>query len=70
MPPEVVEALSRTNFTWIDTVIVVAFLGASIFIGLTVKKYVRDMTTYIGAGRKVAVWLGVALRHPEDGSDD
>ncbi|RKX35163.1 MAG: hypothetical protein DRP71_04625 [Verrucomicrobia bacterium] len=60
MPPEVVEALSRTNFTWIDTVIIVAYLGASLFIGLAVKKYVRNMTTYIGAGRKVGVWLGVA----------
>lgn len=60
MPPEVVEALSRTNFTWIDSAIVVAYLGASLFIGLVVKKYVRDMTTYIGAGRKVGVWLGVA----------
>jgi len=60
MPPEVAQALSRTNFTWIDTVIIVVYLGVSLFIGLGVKKYVHNMTTYIGAGRKVGVWLGVA----------
>ncbi len=60
MSPEVVDALSRTNFTAIDTAIVVLYLAASVFIGLRLKKYVRNMTTYIGAGRKVGTWLGVA----------
>jgi hypothetical protein len=60
MDSAAVEALSRTNFAAVDAVIVVAYLLISVCIGLAVKKYVSDMSTYIGAGRKVGTWLGVA----------
>lgn len=60
MTPEAAAALSRTNFTMIDTVIVVAYLSVSVLIGVFVRKYATNMTAYIGAGRKVGVWLGVA----------
>lgn len=60
MDPQVAEALSRTNFTWIDTVIVIAYLSVSLLIGVFVRKYATNMTAYIGAGRKVGTWLGVA----------
>ncbi len=54
------EALSRTNFTTIDTVIVAVYLLLSVAIGLMVKRYAGSMANYIGAGRKVGTWLGVA----------
>jgi len=54
------EALSRTNFSTIDSIIVVAYLILSLGIGLMVKRYASSMTNYIGAGRKVGTWLGVA----------
>jgi len=60
MSPEAAKALSQTNFTTIDTVIVVAYLAVSVLIGVFVRKYATNMTAYIGAGRKVGTWLGVA----------
>ena len=54
------EALSQTNFGLVDTVIVVLYLGISVIIGLLVNRYAGSMVNYIGAGRKVGVWLGVA----------
>ena len=60
MGTEFTEALSRTNFTSFDWVIVVIYLSISVVIGLFVKKYVRNMTTYLGAGRAIGTWLGVA----------
>ena len=60
MGTEFTQALSRTNFTSFDWVIVVIYLSISIVIGLFVKKYVRNMTTYLGAGRAIGTWLGVA----------
>ncbi len=60
MGTEFTQALSRTNFTSFDWVIVVIYLSISVVIGLFVKKYVRNMTTYLGAGRAIGTWLGVA----------
>jgi SSS family solute:Na+ symporter len=54
------QALSQTNFGTIDTVIVVVYLLVSLGIGLMVKRYAGSMENYIGAGRKVGTWLGVA----------
>jgi SSS family solute:Na+ symporter len=54
------EAFSQTNFGAFDWVIVGVYLLISVAIGLYVKRYVSDMATYIGAGRKVGTWLGVA----------
>lgn len=60
MSQEAAEALSRTNFTHWDWVIVAVYLLISVIIGVTVKKYATGMTNYIGAGRSVGTWLGVA----------
>ena len=60
MDPQVAEALSRTNFTMVDAAIVVVYLSVSVLIGVFVRKYATNMTAYIGAGRKVGTWLGVA----------
>lgn len=54
------EALSQTNFSILDWGIVLAYLSVSLFIGLFVKRYAVSMTSYIGAGRGVGTWLGVA----------
>ncbi len=60
MTREAQEAFSQTNFGAFDWVIVGVYLMVSVLIGLYVKRYVKDMATYIGAGRKVGTWLGVA----------
>ena len=60
MTPEAAAALSRTNFTTVDTVIVVIYIAVSVAIGVFVRRYATNMTAYIGAGRKVGTWLGVA----------
>ena len=57
---EMAKALELTNFGVVDWVIVGLYLLISVFIGFWVKRYVSDMATYIGAGRKVGTWLGVA----------
>ncbi|MDF1814438.1 MAG: sodium:solute symporter family protein [Verrucomicrobiales bacterium] len=59
-PDSVAEALSRTNFSPVDVVIVVLYLSISLVIGLKVRRYAKDMTAYIGAGRAVGTWLGIA----------
>lgn len=54
------QALNQTNFSTVDTIIVVLYLSVSLMIGLMVKRYAGSMENYIGAGRKVGTWLGVA----------
>ncbi|MBG87743.1 MAG: hypothetical protein CMO80_12680 [Verrucomicrobiales bacterium] len=60
MDSQVTDALRQTNFTVVDAVIVVAYLSVSVLIGVFVRRYAKNMTAYIGAGRKVGTWLGVA----------
>ncbi len=60
MNPDVSQALSQTNFAAVDIAIVVIYASISLLIGVHVRKTIRDMTTYIGAGRKVGAWLGIA----------
>lgn len=54
------QAFSRTNFSTVDWVIVGVYLLLSLGIGLKVKRYAGSMVNYIGAGRKIGPWLGVA----------
>lgn len=54
------KAFERTNFGTVDAVIVVVYLLLSLCIGLMVKRYAGSMENYIGAGRKIGPWLGVA----------
>ncbi len=58
--PDHSEILRETNFTSLDWVIVAVYLAVSILIGVMVKKYSTGMANYIGAGRSVGTWLGVA----------
>ncbi len=60
MDPALQQALSQTNFTGWDWAIVAVYLVASLAVGLLVKRHVRDMATYIGAGRAVGTKLGIA----------
>ena len=48
------------NFTFIDAIIIVLYLGLTIFVGLKAKKYIESSESYFVAGRKVKLALGVA----------
>ncbi len=48
------------NFHTIDLVILLVYLGLTVFIGLRAKKYVENMEGYFVAGRRVRVALGSA----------
>ena len=49
-----------SNFQFIDWLIVGCYLSISLVIGILVTRYATSMTAYIGAGRSVGPWLGVA----------
>ena len=49
-----------SNFQIVDWIIVVCYLSISLVIGIMVTRYATSMTAYIGAGRSVGPWLGVA----------
>ena len=53
-------AISQTNFTSFDWIIVIAYLLVSLAIGLFVKQFATNMANYIGAGRAVGTRLGIA----------
>lgn len=48
------------NFGVIDWAITVAYLGASVALGIWAKRYVENLAGYMVAGRKVKVSLGIA----------
>ena len=60
MSNEAIQALSQTNFSPLDWVIVAGYLAISVIIGLMVRRYASSMTNYITAGRGVGTWLGIA----------
>ncbi len=59
-PTAAIDLSSLSNFQFIDWVIVGCYLSISLVIGILVTRYVTSMTAYIGAGRSVGPWLGVA----------
>ena len=59
-PVTLKDAISGTNFSTVDWVIVSAYLMISVVIGLLVNRYAKSMAAYIGAGRSVGTWLGIA----------
>ncbi len=54
------EALSKTNFTRIDWVIVICYPMVSLIIGLVARKYISSMKDFVCAGRTLGTYLGVA----------
>jgi SSS family solute:Na+ symporter len=48
------------NFHLIDWIILVLYLGLSVFVGIRAKRYVENMEGYFVAGRRVKVALGSA----------
>jgi len=54
------EALQQTHFCWIDGLIVVLYLSLSVAAGIWANRYVKDMSDYVVAGRKVKSYLGIA----------
>ena len=55
-----IELSSLSNFQMIDWIIVGCYLSISLIIGILVTRYATSMTAFIGAGRSVGPWLGVA----------
>jgi len=53
-------ATSQTNFTGLDWGIVVVYLLLSVTVAFFVKRYAGNMTNFVGAGRAVGPWLGIA----------
>lgn len=49
-----------TNFTIWDWLIVAVYLVATVAIGLMAKKYVKDMTDFVVAGRSIKPYLAIA----------
>jgi SSS family solute:Na+ symporter len=54
------EALSKTNFTTIDWVIVICYPLISLFIGLYARKYITSMKDFVCAGQSLGTCLGIA----------
>lgn len=48
------------NFSVIDWTILIIYLSATVYIGIWVKRYVHNLSSYIVAGRKIKVSLGIA----------
>ncbi|HAL57006.1 MAG TPA: hypothetical protein DCP63_11175 [Bacteroidetes bacterium] len=48
------------NFQTVDWIILAAYLGVTVFVGLWAKRYVENMEGYFVAGRRVKVALGSA----------
>lgn len=54
------DALSKTNFTPIDWVIVICYPMISLIIGLVVRKYIANMKDFVCAGQGLGTCLGIA----------
>jgi len=54
------DVLSKTNFTRIDWVIIICYPLISVAIGLVVRKYIKNMSDFVCAGRSLGTCLGVA----------
>ncbi len=54
------EALSMTNFSAGDWVIVICYPLISLVIGLVVRKYIVNMSDFVCAGRSLGTCLGIA----------
>lgn len=54
------DVVDGTSFSAFDWVIVAVYLTISVVIGLLVNRYAKSMVAYIGAGRSVGTWLGIA----------
>jgi len=49
-----------SNFTGLDWGIVVAYLLATVAVGLYAKRYIKDMDDYIVAGRSLKSFVSIA----------
>lgn len=49
-----------SHFTWLDTAIVLVYLGGTLAIGLFAKRFLHTIADYLVAGRDLSLFLGVA----------
>ncbi len=57
---QAVEAMRQTNFSRLDWVLIIVYPTMSLFIGLFVRKFVKNMNDFVCAGRGLGTALGVA----------
>ena len=57
---EAQELLSQTNFTKLDWAIIIIYPLISLGIGLYVRKYIKNMTDFVCAGKGLGLCLGIA----------
>lgn len=48
------------NFGWLDWIIVIGYLSATVALGLYAKRFVSDLSGYFVAGRRLRIGLGTA----------
>ena len=48
------------NFTWVDWLIIIGYLGATVSVGLYAKRFVSDLAGYLVAGRRLRIGLGTS----------
>ena len=60
MESALTNATSQTNFTHLDWGIVIVYLLLSVAVAFWVKRFAGNMTNFVGAGRAVGPWLGIA----------
>lgn len=58
--PDTSQVLQQTNFTGLDWVIVILYPLISLFIGLYVRRLIRDMKDFVTAGQGLGLCLGIA----------
>lgn len=57
---EEMEAIFRTNFTTIDWIIVMVYICIPVGIGILVRKYIRQLSDFLVAGRSLRLFLAIA----------
>ena len=60
MESALTNATGQTNFTNLDWGIVAVYLLLSVAVAFWVKRFAGNMTNFVGAGRAVGTWLGIA----------
>ena len=60
MESALTNATGQTNFTNLDWGIVAIYLLLSVAVAFWVKRFAGNMTNFVGAGRAVGTWLGIA----------
>ena len=50
----------KAGFSFFDYLIVFSYLGFSFYLGLKTRSYIKSMSDFIGAGKRIGTCLGIA----------